>query len=102
MKDLNNPAFQKVLYFIIIVNILCNYIFLYDIYRPHNVDDAWFLAFAYNYFKFGEILDSTFNGGTTAGLMFFRKTGAFFLWVYPEYSWMGLRKGPVTFCITHG
>ena len=78
MKDLNSPAVQRVLYFIIIVNILCNCIFLYDIYRPHNVDDAWFLAFAYNYFKFGEILDSTFNGGTTAGLMFFRKTGAFF------------------------
>ena len=52
MKDLNSLAVQRVLYFIIIVNILSNCIFLYDIYRPHNVDDA--------------------------GLMFFRKTGAFF------------------------
>ena len=78
MKKLDNPKVQRALYFIIIVNIACNYIFLYDIYRPHNVDDAWFLAFAFNYFKFGEILDTTFNGGTTEGLLFFRKTGALF------------------------
>jgi len=78
MKSLNSLKIQRALYFIIILNILCNYIFLYDIYRPHNVDDAWFLAFAYNYIKFGEILDGTFNGGTTEGLLFFRKTGAFF------------------------
>ena len=78
MQNLNNPKTQKALYFIIIINIICNYIFLYDIYRPHNVDDAWFLAFAYNYFQFGEVLDSTFNGGTTEGLLFFRKTGALF------------------------
>ena len=78
MKSLDNVKTQRVLYFIIIVNIFCNYIFLYNVYRPHNVDDAWFLAFAYNYFKFGETLDITFNAGTTEGLLFFRKTGAFF------------------------
>ena len=78
MKSLDNVKTQRVLYFIIIVNIFCNYIFLYNVYRPHNVDDAWFLEFAYNYFKFGETLDSTFNGGTTEGLLFFRKTGAYF------------------------
>ena len=92
MKYLNNLKTQRTLYFIVVLNILYNYIFLYGIYRPHNVDDAWFLAFAYNYFKFGETLDSTFNGGTTEGLLFFRKTGAFLYGHILNRIWWGYGK----------
>jgi hypothetical protein len=88
MKILNSQKAKITIYCTIVLNIICNYIFLYDIYRPHNVDDAWFLAFSYNYFKFGEILDRTFNAGTTEGLLFFRKTGAFFYgYILSKIGW---------------
>ncbi len=59
--------------------VLSAYIFLYDIYRPHNVDDPWILSLAYNHTHFGNADDDIFIGpgsGDTRGLYFFRKTHA--------------------------
>ncbi len=98
MQNLESQQTSKVIYSIIIANILFNYIFLYDIYRPHNIDDAWFLSLAYNYLNFGIEYDLMFNAGLSEGLIAFHKTGAilygYFLnltgWDYAKAQFLSL------------
>ena len=58
--------------------ILLTYCFLHGIYRPDNMDDAWFLSFAHNHIVKGVETDSTFGstpgGGGFGGVVLFGKT----------------------------
>ena len=96
MQNLESQQTTKIIYSVIIVNILCNYIFLSDIYRPHNIDDAWFLSLAYNLLKLNiSSYDLMFNAGLSEGLLFFHKTGATLYGYFLELLGWDYSKGQV-------
>jgi hypothetical protein len=66
------------LFVVYLLLILLTYLLLHGIYRPDNMDDAWFLSFAHNHIVKGVETDLTFGttpgGGGFGGVMLFGKT----------------------------